>query len=152
MLSMDAPLLTDDFKEFLSLLNAHGVDFLLIGGYAVALHGYPRATIDLDVWVRAAPDNAERIIRALKAFGFDSPQLEPKVFIAAEQIVRFGVPPFRIEIMTTISGVAYDACRSRADTYDIEGVSVPVIALEDLKVNKRASGRHKDLADLEQLP
>ena len=149
---MDAPLLTDDFKEFLRLLNAHGVDYLLIGGYAVALHGYPRATIDLDVWVHASTDNADRIMAALRAFGFDSPLLEPRLFLAPDQIVRFGVPPFRIELMTTLSGVEYDACRARAVVHDVDGVPVPVISREDLKTNKRASGRHKDLADLDQLP
>ena len=149
---MDAPLLTDDFREFLKLLNAHGVDYMVVGGYAVALHGYPRATIDLDLWVRAAADNAQRIIDAVKAFGFDSPQLDPRVFVAPDQIVRFGVPPFRIEIMTTLSGVTFDACRARAGVQEIDGVAVPVISREDLKTNKRAAGRHKDLADLEQLP
>ena len=85
---MDAPLLTDDFKEFLRLLNVHDVDYLLIGGYAVALHGYPRATIDLDVWVRATQDNAARIVGALQAFGFDSPRLAPGLFVLPDQIVR----------------------------------------------------------------
>jgi hypothetical protein len=149
---MDAPLLTDDFKEFLRLLNVHHVDYLLIGGYAVALHGYPRATIDLDVWVRATQDNAARVVGALQAFGFDSPQLAPRLFLLPDQIVRFGVPPFRIEIMTTISGVTYDECRANAESHEVDGVLVPVISRDDLKRNKRACGRHKDLADLEQLP
>jgi predicted nucleotidyltransferase len=149
---MDAPLLTDDFREFLRLLNAHRVEYLLIGGYAVALHGYPRATVDLDVWVRRTPENADRVIDALRAFGFDSPQLEQRLFVLADQIVRFGVPPFRIEILTTIAGVDFDPCRGRGETFDVGGLEVPVISLDDLKVNKRAAGRHKDLADLEQLP
>ena len=149
---MDAPLLTDDFKEFLRLLNVHDVDYLLIGGYAVAVHGYPRATIDLDVWVRAVQENAARVVGALQAFGFESPQLTPRLFVLPDQIVRFGVPPFRIEIMTTISGVTYDECRANAETHDVDGILVPVISRDDLKRNKRAAGRHKDLADLEQLP
>ena len=149
---MDAPLLTDDFKEFLRLLNVHHVDYLLIGGYAVAVHGYPRATIDLDVWVRAVHENAARVVSALQAFGFDSPELTPRLFVLPDQIVRFGVPPFRIEIMTTISGVTYDECRANAETHDVDGILVPVISRDDLKRNKRAAGRHKDLADLEHLP
>ena len=149
---MDALLLTDDFKEFLRLLNANRVDYLLVGGYAVGLHGYPRATVDLDVWVRAAPDNAERIVQALRAFGFDFPALEPKLFVDPRSIVRFGTPPFRIEIMTSIDGVDYDTCRRHPSVFDVEGVSVPVISLEDLKTNKRAAGRNKDLADLDNLP
>ena len=97
---MDAPLLTDDFREFLRLLNANRVDYLLVGGYAVGLHGYPRATVDLDVWVSATPDNADPILRALRAFGFDAPSLKARLFVDPRSIVRFGLPPFRIEIMT----------------------------------------------------
>jgi hypothetical protein len=149
---MDAPLLTDDFREFLRLLNATRVDYLLVGGYAVGLHGYPRATVDLDVWVRATPDNAERILQALRAFGFDLPALEPRLFVDPRSIVRFGTPPFRIEIMTSIDGVDYDTCRRRPSVFDVEGLPVPVISLDDLKINKRAAGRNKDLADLDNLP
>ena len=149
---MDAPLLTDDFREFLSLLNANHVDYLLVGGYAVGLHGYPRATVDLDIWVGATPDNAGRVVAALRAFGFDSVSLEPGLFVNPRTLVRLGVPPFRIEIMTSIDGVTYGGCRSRAVEFDMDGVPVPVIALGDLRTNKRAAGRHKDLADLENLP
>jgi hypothetical protein len=149
---MDVPLLTDDFREFLRLLNASRVDYLLVGGYAVGLHGYPRATIDLDVWVRATPGNAGRVVEALRAFGFDSLSIAPELFVNPRSIVRFGVPPFRIEIMTSIDGVVYDECRASAVEFDMNGLAVPTIALSDLRVNKRAAGRHKDLADLENLP
>lgn len=149
---MDGPLLTDDFKEFLKLFNDHHVDYLLIGGYAVGLHGYPRATIDLDVWVRPEARNARRVVSALRAFGFDTAALDEGLFIKPESLVRFGVPPFRIEIMTTIAGVEFDACRSRAVFFDVDGTRLPVISLDDLKTNKRAAGRHKDLNDLENLP
>ena len=149
---MDAPLLTDDFREFLKSLNANHVEYLLVGGYAVGLHGYPRATIDLDVWVRAERANARRVISALRAFGFETTALNENLFIKSESLVRFGVPPFRIEIMTAIDGVQFDRCHRRAVTFDIEGMPVPVISLADLKINKRAAGRHKDLNDLENLP
>ena len=149
---MDEPLHTDDFKEFLRLLNANRVDYLLVGGYAVGLHGYPRATVDLDIWVSATPENAARVIAALTSFGFESFSLEPHLFIDPRSIVRFGIPPFRIEIMTSIDGVDYGSCSRRAVTFNVEGVQVPVISLADLRVNKRAAGRHKDLADLENLP
>jgi len=149
---MDAPLLTADFKEFLRLLNAHHVDYLLVGGYAVGLHGYPRATVDLDIWIRATSANAERILTAVRAFGFDLPVLESRIFVDPRSIVRFGVPPFRIEVLTAIDGVEFDSCRGRAVEFDIEGLPVPVISLADLKTNKRAAGRHKDLADLDNLP
>lgn len=149
---MDAPLLTADFKEFLRLLNANHVDYLLVGAYAVGLHGYPRATVDLDVWVNPTPGNAPHVIAALREFGFDSPTLEPQLFINPRSIVRFGVPPFRIEVMTAIDGVAYGECWKNRETFDMDGLAVPVISLADLKTNKLAAGRHKDLNDLENLP
>ena len=149
---MDTPLLTADFKEFLRLLNAGGVEYLLVGGYAVGLHGYPRATVDLDVWVRATAANAERVLAVVKGFGFESPALHPHLFVKPDSIVRFGIPPFRIEIMTSIDGVEFDACRNRAVSFDLDGLQVPVISLSDLKANKKAAGRHKDLADVENLP
>ena len=149
---MDAPQLTADFREFLRLLNANRVEYLLVGGYAVGLHGYPRATIDLDVWIQASDENAARVLSSLLAFGFDVPSLEPRLFVDPRSIVRLGVPPFRIEVMTSIDGVAFEPCRPRAVAFDLDGVIVPVISLADLKINKRAAGRHKDLADLENLP
>ena len=149
---MDAPLLTADFREFLRLLNVNHVDYLLVGAYAVGLHGYPRATVDLDVWVNPTPGNAPHVISALREFGFDTPTIEPQLFINPRSIVRFGVPPFRIEIMTAIDGVTYSECWNNRETFDMDGVAVPVISLADLKTNKLAAGRHKDLNDLENLP
>lgn len=149
---MDAPLLTDDFKEFLKSLNARHVEYLVVGGYAVGLHGYPRATADIDIWVRSTAANAERVMAAVQDFGFSSPELRTELFLSPRCLVRFGVPPFRIELMTTIDGVEFDACQSRKVIFDIEGLTVPVISLADLKVNKQAAGRHRDLNDLENLP
>jgi hypothetical protein len=149
---MDAPLLTEDFKEFLKLLNANSVDYLVVGGFAVGLHGYPRATVDLDIWVRSTSPNAARISEALRAFGFEPSAIDPGLFLDPRSLIRFGIPPFRIEIMTSIDGVEYDSCHNRLVVFDVEGLAMPVISLEDLKVNKRAAGRHKDLNDLENLP
>ena len=149
---MGTPLLTADFKEFLRLLNVNHVDYLLVGAYAVGLHGYPRATIDLDVWVNPTPGNAPLVISALREFGFDAPTIEPQLFMNPRSIVRFGVPPFRIEIMTAIDGVTYGDCWKNRETFDMDGLAVPVISLADLKTNKLAAGRHKDLNDLENLP
>lgn len=105
-----------DFKDFLSLLNAHRVEYLLIGGYAVGYHGYPPATVDLDVWIARTPDNAQRTVAVLGEFGFTDPVLTPELFLEQDRIVRMGVPPFRIEIATTISGVEFDPCyRSRIE-------------------------------------
>lgn len=141
-----------DFKEFLRLLNAHRVEYLLIGGYAVGYHGYPRATVDLDVWIAKTPDNARRIVAALHEFGFTDPVLTPPLFLQPDRMVRMGVPPFRIEIATSISGVEFESCyRSRVDAV-IDGVPVAVIDLASLRRNKKAAGRNKDLDDLENLP
>lgn len=141
-----------DFSEFLRLLNTHGVDYLLVGGFAVAIHGYPRATADLDVWVARTSVNAGRLVDSLRAFGFEvQPEIE-RLFIEPDQIIRMGVAPLRIEILTTIDGVEFDDCRTRAIVHVLAGSPVAVIGLDDLKANKLASGRSKDLADLDNLP
>jgi hypothetical protein len=134
------------------LLNAHNVEYLLIGGYAVGYHGYPRATADMDIWVAVHPANAHRIVAALKEFGFDLPDLSAELFLREWQIIRLGVPPVRIEIATTISGVDFGECYAERLEGTLDGVAVNVIDLEHLKRNKKASGRHQDLADLEHLP
>lgn len=143
--------LPDDFKEFLRLLGSHGVRYLLVGGYAVGVHGYPRPTGDLDIWVALEPENADRIVTALREFGFDTPQLNRGLFLLHDSLVRMGNAPFRIEIMTTISGVSFDECYEKRMDATVDGVEVSLIDLAHLKKNKRASGRLKDLADLEEL-
>ena len=144
--------LPNDFQEFLQLLNAHQVEYLLIGGYAVGYHGYPRATADMDVWVAIHPKNAEKIVAVLKEFGFDLPELSAELFLKENQIIRMGMPPVRIEVTTTISGVSFDECYAERVVDVLDGVEVNLIDLKHLKVNKKASGRHKDLNDLENLP
>ena len=141
-----------DFKEFLRLLNAHHAEYLLIGGYAVNYHGYPRATADMDIWIAAHPGNADRVVAALREFGFDLPDLSPELFLRPWQIIRLGVPPVRIEISTTISGVDFAECYAARVEDTLDGVPVSLISLPHLKRNKRAYGRHQDLADLEHLP
>ena len=144
--------LPPDFKEFLKLLNAHQVEYLLIGGYAVGYYGYPRATADMDIWIAMNPANAERIVAALKDFGFDLPELSSRLFLKEWQIIRIGVPPVRIEVATTISGVNFGECYAQRVVDVLDGVKVNLISLKHLKANKKASGRHQDLADLENLP
>jgi predicted nucleotidyltransferase len=144
--------LPPDFKEFLKLLNEHSIRYLLIGGYAVGYHGYPRATAGMDIWVAMQPENAEKIVSVLREFGFDQPELSADLFLKEEQIVRMGVPPVRLEIITSISGVAFDECYEDRVTDILDGVEVNLISLKNLKVNKKASGRYKDLDDLENLP
>jgi len=144
--------LPSDFKEFLKLLNAHQVEYLLIGGYAVGYHGYPRATADMDIWIAMNPSNSQRIVIVLKEFGFDLPELSPELFLKEWQIIRMGVPPIRIELATTISGVNFNECYAERLTDTLDSVIVNLISLKHLKINKKASGRHQDLADLENLP
>ena len=144
--------LPHDFKEFLKLLNANGVRYLLVGGYAVAYHGYPRATADMDIWIEVDPSNASKLVAALKEFGFNSPDLSVDLFLEKEKVVRMGVPPIRIEILTSISGVTFEECFQSRITDELDGIEVNLISLPHLKANKEASGRHKDLDDLENLP
>ncbi len=99
--------LPPDFKEFLKLLSAHQIKYLLIGGYAVGYHGYPRATADMDIWIAMSSENAGKVVTALKQFGFNVPDLAVEMFLKPNQIIRMGVPPVRIEILTTISGVSF---------------------------------------------
>ncbi len=134
------------------MLNAHRVEYLLIGGYAVNYHGYPRATADMDIWIAARPANADRVVAVLKEFGFDLPDLSRELFLREWQIIRLGVPPVRIEISTTISGVDFAECYAQRVEAALDGAPANLISLDDLKRNKRASGRHQDLADLEHLP
>lgn len=144
--------LPPDFKEFLKLLRENEVEYLLIGGYAIGYHGYPRATNDLDVWVAIDPKNAQKIVAALQQFGFQTSDLTDELFLQEKSIVRMGVPPMRIEILTTISGVDFEECfQARIETI-LDGVEVNLISLSHLKQNKKASGRYKDLDDLEHLP
>jgi len=144
--------LPQDFREFLRLLHAHGVKYLLIGGYAVGYHGYPRATNDMDIWIALSPDNAEQMVEVLREFGFDTPQLSADLFLQDKSLVRMGSPPLKIEITTFISGVSFDECYAERVVDLIDGVEVNLISLPKLKINKKASGRFKDLDDLEHLP
>jgi hypothetical protein len=136
----------------LKLLKDHEVRYLLIGGYAVGYHGYPRATADMDIWVAIHPENAKNIVAALRDFGFDVPELSVDLFLQERQIVRMGVPPVKLEIVTSISGVTFDECYCERIKDTLDGIEVDLINLQHLKINKKASGRFKDLADLENLP
>ncbi len=143
--------LTREFSEFLKLLNSCRVKYLLIGGYALAAHGYVRATNDLDVWVARDRINAERAGQALREFGLSIGEEVIEALMQENQILRMGVPPLRIELLTSISGVDFEDCYARQILVDIGELTIPTISLEDLKNNKRSSGRMKDLADLEEL-
>jgi len=143
--------LPPDFSTFLKLLGEHEVEYLLIGGYAVGYHGYVRATADMDIWISRDQATAERMVTVLKAFGFAVPDLNAALFLDPDCIVRMGVPPHRIEIMMFVDGVEFEACYAAREIATWDDVRVNVISLEHLKQNKRASGRLKDLADLDYL-
>jgi hypothetical protein len=125
---------------------------LIIGGYAVGYHGYPRATGDLDIWVAIERLNAEKLVSVLYEFGFDLPDISPALFLEENKIIRMGFPPVRIELVTTISGVSFEECYEERVRSTLGDVAVNLISLSKLKENKRASGRYKDLNDLENLP
>lgn len=144
--------LPPDFKEFLRLLNSRGVEYLVVGGYAVGFHGYPRATADLDIWIASTPSNAESLEMAVRKFGFDVPEVRAELFLEKNRVIRMGEPPIRIKILTTLSGVEFGACYASREVALVEGVQVNFIAGADLKKNKKAAGRHQDLSDLEHLP
>jgi hypothetical protein len=143
--------LPEDFKEFLKLLEAAEVDYLLVGGYAVGYYGYPRPTGDIDIWISRARENAKKTISVLRDFGFASPDLSAELFTLEKSIVRMGVPPFKLEIITHIDGVEFDPCFDRRNSVEMDGCRVNVISLADLKTNKKAAGRAKDIDDLENL-
>ncbi len=144
-------MLNQDFKEFIQSLNANQVRYLVVGGYAVALHGHPRYTKDIDIWIEMSPANAASIVRALDQFGFGSLGLQAADFLAPDQIVQFGNPPSRIEIFNSLPGVDFATCYPLRVRTEIDGVPVDFIDLDNLKKNKRAVGRLQDLADLESL-
>ncbi len=144
--------LPPDFQEFLKLLNSHQVEYLVIGGYAVSFYGYPRPTGDIDIWIAIDKRNAEKVVTVLKEFGFDSPDLSVRLLTQEKQVIRMGVPPVKIDISTTISGVAFTECYEHRIMTDWDGIQVNLIDLDHLKINKKASGRLKDLNDLEHLP
>jgi predicted nucleotidyltransferase len=140
-----------DFKEFIQSLNDNQVRYLIIGGYAVALHGYPRYTKDIDIWIEMSNDNASRLLSALAQFGFASLDLAIDDFTTVDQVIQLGYPPNRIDIITTPDGVVFEDCYPSRVEVDINGLMVNFIDLESLKINKKASGRLQDLADLENL-
>ena len=149
---MVTPVLPSDFKEFLLSLSSNGVRYLLLGGYAVGYYGYVRATADIDVWIALDPLNAAKTTKALRDFGFGVEGLSDELFLQEHKVVRMGVPPFRIEIRTSIDGGTFEECYRNRVTDTIDGIQIDIISLDDLKRNKRAAGRGKDLVDLEHLP
>ena len=138
-----------DFREFLKLLDAHSARFLLIGGYAVNAFGYVRNTVDMDVWIAVDAANQKRVLEAIRDFAF--PGAPDDLLIEDDAMVRMGQPPLRIEVLKKISGVEFEDCWQRRVTIEDDDLKIPTISLADLKRNKLASGRKKDLLDVDEL-
>jgi predicted nucleotidyltransferase len=144
-------MLNEDYKEMLQCLLEENVRFLLVGAYAVAVHGFPRATKDIDFFVWATPENAANLMRALTKFGAPLDDISESDFSSEGIVFQIGNSPRRIDIITNISGVKFAQAYANRKAILIEGIEVPVISLQDLIANKRASGRKQDLADIEKL-
>lgn len=144
-------MLTSDFKEFAQLLNANHVEYLIVGGYALAAFGHPRYTGDLDFWLGSEPANAQKVLRALEQFGFSALGIELQDLCKPDSVIQLGYPPARIDLLTSIDGVDFKTAYARRLLLLIDGVELSFIDQEDFKTNKKASGRFKDLADLESL-
>jgi hypothetical protein len=143
--------LPPDLLEFLRLLNSHGVEYLLVGGYAVGIYGYPRATGDMDIWVHRTTVNAARLRDVFIEFGYSPNSINAEMFLDAGKIIRMGVPPVCIDVLMSVSGAEFAECYSRRKIESLDSIAASVISLEDLKANKLASGRPKDLEDLRHL-
>ena len=142
---------SQDFKEFVELLIKNNAEYLIVGGFAVAIHGHPRYTGDLDIWINPTQQNAENIVKVVNAFGFASFQLTPEDFIKPGNVIQLGYPPFRIDILTEVDGVEFDDCFENRKQVTIGEMKVNFISYNDLMKNKKASGRPIDLDDIDNL-
>ena len=143
--------LDKDFKEFIELLNEHKVKYLIIGGYAVNFHGYPRYTKDIDLWLWMSEPNIEKLIKAIKDFGFGSQNLEIEDFMTPENVIQLGYEPYRIDLLMDVDGVSFEDCYERRTEAELDGTEVKFLSLQDLIIAKKKAGRLQDLADAEQL-
>lgn len=144
-------MLSKDFKEFVALLKKHDAEYMIVGGYAVGVHGYPRYTGDLDIWLNPTKANAERVLRAITDFGFGSFNLTVADLTQEGNVIQFGQPPLRIDLLTTIDGVTFDACYTNRKEVTFDGLTMNFIGYHDLVTNKKATGRHRDLDDVENM-
>jgi hypothetical protein len=144
-------MLNEDYKDILLALSVEKVSFLLVGAYALAVHGYPRATMDMDIWIMPSPQNADAVLRALQRFGAPLHKLTKEDLQNDDTVFQIGVAPRRIDLITSASGLQFEEAYGRSLLVKIEGIEVRIPAIDDLIKNKRASGRTKDLADAEAL-
>lgn len=143
--------LNQDFKEFIELLNANDVKYLIVGGYAVGFHGHPRYTKNLDVWLMASDKNAEKTMKALQQFDFGQAELKKSHFLSEGEFIQLGYPPNRIDLLTSCDGVTFDTCYAKRMTIKIEKTTIYFMDIENLRKNKQATGRPQDLADVDNL-
>ena len=143
--------LSPDFRELLECFDRHEVRYLVVGGWALAAHGVPRLTKDLDLWVWPDDGNADAVVRALEDFGFAELGLARDDFISPDVVVQLGSPPNRVDLITTPPGVDFEQCWADRLSLTLDGLEVPFIGLEGLKANKRASGRAQDVVDVQVL-
>jgi hypothetical protein len=143
--------LVKDFEAFVELLNKNEVKYLVVGGYAFAIHAYPRFTNDIDFLILNSRSNAEKVILSLNEFGFTSSNISPEDLMTEEKVIQLGQPPYRIDILTSIDGVTFTDAWGRKVTGKYGEQTLYFISKEDLILNKKASGRKKDLDDLEDL-
>lgn len=143
--------LSRDLKEFLKSFVEHEIAFMLVGAHAVAVHGYPRGTEDIDLWIRRDPPNAEKVLQALEEFGFGSLGLTEEDLLEENTVIQLGKEPHRIDLLNFLTGLDFSDCLSRAVPATYEGVRMDVIGLDDLLRNKRATGRYKDMMDVDQF-
>ena len=144
-------MLNSDYKDMLQVLLDNGVKFLLVGAYAMAAHGFPRATGDIDIWVEPSTENSVRVYRSMAAFGAPLHEIDETTFSTPGLIFQIGVAPRRIDIITTISGVGFREAYEQSQLVEIEGMPIPILSLDDLIRNKRATGRDKDRIDADRL-
>ncbi len=144
-------MLNSDYKDMLQVLLDNGVRFLLVGAYAMGAHHFPRATGDIDIWVEPSPENSARVYRSMVAFGAPLHEIDESTFAAPGIVFQIGVAPRRIDIITTISGVSFLEAYEHAQIVEIEGMPIPILSLDDLIRNKRATGRDKDRLDADRL-
>ncbi len=142
---------SQDFREFIELLIKNKAEYLVVGGYAVGIHGHPRYTGDLDIWLNATPLNAERILRSVNEFGFASFKLTQEDFTKPGNVIQLGYPPLRIDLLTEIDGVTFEECFSNRKEVIIDDLTVNFIGYEDLLKNKKESGRPRDIDDIDHL-
>ena len=144
--------LDQDFKEFIQLLNLNKVEYLVVGGYAVTAHGYPRYTGDIDFWIRPENENAKKVLKTLQDFGFGSLDISEEDFMKSDFVIQLGYPPTRIDILTGLTGLNFDECWKERKEFIFDDEKINFISLHHLRLNKRSTGRDQDNLDLKNLP